>query len=122
MNGRTAEERIAELQARAQAQRLAAQLAILEAREQLAPLRTAAAVIGAAARALSPGGAVGGTVGRLVKFGAGHPWIIPAVSAATLSLVRRRPIAVLLAAAAGAAAWWLLRPTARPGGAQEPRA
>jgi hypothetical protein len=113
---------IAQLQARAQAQRLGAQLAILETREQLAPLRTAAAVIGAAARALSPGGAVGGAVGALTRLGVGHPWVSSALAAAALRLVGRRPIAVLIAAATGAAAWWLLRPTAQPGRAQEPRA
>lgn len=120
MNGRSAEERIAHLQARAQAQRLAAQLAMLEAREQLAPLRTAALVIGAAARALSPAGAAGGAAGRLMRFGIGHPWVSSAVAAGVLRVVKGRLIALLLAAAAGAAVWWLQRPASETRDRQEP--
>jgi len=119
MNGRSAEERIAHLQARAQAQRLAAQLAMLEAREQLAPLRTAAVVIGAAARALSPAGAAGGAAGRLMRFGIGHPWVSSAVAAGVLRVVKGRLIALLLATAAGAAVWWLRRPTLEEPPAEE---
>ena len=59
-----AEERIAQLQAQAHAQRLGAQLAILEAREQLAPVKSAVGVIGMVVRALSPSNAAGGSIGR----------------------------------------------------------
>jgi hypothetical protein len=120
MNGHSAEERIAQLQARGQAQRLAAQLAMLDAREQLAPLRTAAAVIGVAARALSPSGAAGGAAGRLMRFGIGHPWVSSAVAAGVLRVVKGRLIALLLAAAAGAAVWWLRRPASEMPDPQEP--
>jgi hypothetical protein len=114
MNGLPAEERIAQLRARAQAERLATQLAILEAREQMAPLRSAAGVIGVAVRALSPGGS-GGAIGRLGRFGIDHPWLASTVAGLVWRLLRRRPLALLLAAAAGAAAWWLLRPPGQGG-------
>ncbi len=120
MNGHSAEERIAQLQARAQAQRLAAQLALLDAREQLAPLRTAAVVIGVAARALSSSAGAGGAAGRLMRFGIGHPWVSSAVAAGVLRVVKGRLIALLLAAAAGAAVWWLRRPMSELPDRQEP--
>lgn len=122
MNGLPSEERIAQLQAQASAQRLAAQLAILEARDQLAPLKSAAGVIGMAVHALAPGGAAGGAIGKLAKFGIGHPWLSSTLGSLAWRLVRRRPVALLIAAAAGAAAWWFLRPNARPGAAQGPEA
>lgn len=106
----TAEERIAQLQARAQAQRLAAQLAILEANEQLAPLRSAVGLVSAAVHVLQPRGPVAGALAGVTKFGIGHPWLVSMVAAAALRGLRRRPYAVLLALAAGAGAWWLLRP------------
>ena len=56
MSRSATEDRIAHLQAQAHVQRLATQLAIFEAREQLAPLRSAAGVLSMAVRALSPGG------------------------------------------------------------------
>jgi hypothetical protein len=115
-----AEERIAQLQAQAHAQRLAAQLAILEAKEQLAPLKSAAGVVGMAVRALSAGGTAGGTVGRLAKFGIGHPWVSSTLGTLAWRLVRRRPIALLAAAAAGLAAWWLLRTPPGQGGSRPP--
>jgi len=118
MSRRATGEKIAELQARAHAQRLAAQLAILEAREELAPLRAAAGMIGAAARVLSPGGAVGGILGTLAKSGMRHPWLVSTAAGVALRLLRRRPIALLIAAAAGAAAWWLLRPPAQDSSAR----
>lgn len=114
-----AEERIAHLQAQAQAQRLAAQLAIFEARDQLAPLKSAAGVIGMAARALSGGGSAGASIGRLARFGIGHPWLSSTAAGLAWRLLRRRPLALLAAAAAAAAAWWLLRRP--PAGAGEPR-
>jgi len=113
MNRLSTEQRIAQLQAQGQAQRLAAQLAIFEAREQLAPLRSVAGVIGLAVRALSPGAAAGGAVGRLARFGVGHPWISSTVGTVAWRLLRRRPVALLIAALAGAAAWWLWRPSGR---------
>jgi hypothetical protein len=122
MSGPAVEERIAQLQAQAQAQRLAAQLAIFEAKEQLAPLKSAAGVLGMAVHALSPGGAAGGTIGKLAKFGIGHPWVSSTLGTLAWRLVRRRPTALLIAAAAGAAAWWLFRPTAQSTGRQEPPA
>jgi len=122
MNGLPIEERIAQLQAQAHAQRLAAQLAIFEARDQLAPLKSAAGVIGMAVHALSPKGAAGGTIGSLARFGIGHPWLSSTVTALAWRLVRRRPIAVLIAAATGAAAWWLFRPKARSTDHPEPPA
>jgi hypothetical protein len=120
MSGPAVEERIAQLQAQAQAQRLAAQLAIFEAKEQLAPLKSAAGVLGMAVHALSPGGVAGGTIGRLAKFGIGPPWVSYTLGTLAWRLVRRRPTALLIAAAAGAAAWWLFRPTAHSAGPQEP--
>lgn len=115
-------ERIAQLQAQAQAQRLSAQLAILEARDQLAPLRSAAGVIGAVVHALSPGGAAGGAIGKLAKLGVGHPWVVSSLGTVAFRLLLRRPLAMLLAAAAGAAAWWLFRPKATSVDRQETRA
>lgn len=120
MSGPAVEERIAQLQAQAQAQRLAAQLAIFEAKEQLAPLKSAAGVLGMAVHALSAGGAAGGTIGRLAKFGIGHPWVSSTLGTLAWRLVRWRPTALLIAAAAGAAAWWLFRPTAQSTGRREP--
>jgi hypothetical protein len=111
MSGQGAEERIAQLQAQAHAQRLAAQLAIFEAREQLAPLKSAAGIVGMAVRALSPGGAAGGRIGRLARFGIGHPWISSTAATVAWRVLRMRPMALLIAAATGAAAWWLWRPT-----------
>lgn len=117
-----AEERIAQLQAQGHAQRLATQLAIFEAREQLAPLASAAGVIGVAVHALSPSGAAGGAIGRLARFGVGHPWISSTVGTVAWRVLRRRPIALLAAAAAAAAAWWLLRSRAPSGELREPAA
>lgn len=116
------EERMAQLQAQAHAQRLAAQLAILEARDQLAPLKSAAGVIGMAVHALAPGGAAGSAIGKLAKFGIGHPWLSSTAGTLAWRLVRRRPLVILLAAAAGAATWWLLRPARRSDGHPEPPA
>ena len=119
MSRRATEEKIAELQARAHAQRLAAQLAILEARDELAPLRSAVGMIGAVARALAPRGAVGGVLGTLARSGVRHPWLVSTAAGIALRVLRRRPMAFLVAAAAGAAAWWLLR---APGaGSGEPK-
>ncbi len=112
MIDRLAEERIAQLQARAHAQRLAAQLAMLEAREQMAPLRSAYGVISAAARMLSPKQPARSVAGALTRFGLDHPWLSSALAAAAVRTVRRWPLAVALGAGIGAAAWWLLRPTA----------
>ena len=122
MSGQGAEERIAQLQAQAHVQRLAAQLAIFEAREQLAPLKSAAGVIGMAVRALSPAGAAGGAIGRLTRFGIGHPWVSSTAAAFAWRVLRRRPMALLIAAAAGAAAWWLWRPRAPSATEPEPPA
>jgi hypothetical protein len=116
------EERIAQLQAQAQAQRLAAQLAIFEARDQLAPLKSAAGVIGMAVHALSPGGTAAGAVGKLTRFGIGHPWLTSTAAGLAWRLLRGRPMALLIAAAAGGAAWWLLRPAAPTAAAREPPA
>jgi len=115
MSTRATQERIAQLQARAHAQRLAAQLAILEVREQLVPVRSAVGMIGAAARVFSPRGSAGGTIAALAKLGVSHPWFASAVAAVAMRMLRRRPLALLLAAAAGAAAWWLFRPAGKPG-------
>lgn len=120
MSRPAAGERIAQLQAQAHAQRLAVQLAIFEARSELAPLKSAAAVIGVAVRALAPGGAAGGAIGRLARFGIGHPWVSSTIGTLAWRLLRRRPLALLVAAAAGAAAWWLLRPSVRPADAEGP--
>jgi hypothetical protein len=122
MTGRAAAERIAQLQALAQAQRLAAQLAIFEAREQLAPLKSAAGVVGAAVHAFSPGGVAGSAIGRLARFGVGHPWLSSTAAGLLWRALRRRPLAVLAAVAAAGAAWWLLRPSAADGQRQEPPA
>lgn len=122
MSHRAAEERIAQLQAQAHAQRLAAQLAILEARDQLAPLKSAAGVIGMAVHALSPGGTAAGAIGKLTRFGINHPWLASTTASLAWRLMRRRPVALLVAAAAGATAWWLLRPKAPAATVQEPPA
>jgi hypothetical protein len=108
-----AEERIALLQARGQSQRLAAQLALLEAREQLAPLRSAAGTLTAAARLFSPGSSVGEALRSLVRVGLGRPQLVLPVATLAWGLLRRRPFAVAIAAAAGTLAWWLFR---RPAG------
>ncbi len=120
MNRSSADGRIAQLKAEAHAQRLAAQLAIFEAREQLAPLKSAAGMVGMAVRALSPQGAAGSAIGRFARFGIGHPWISSTAATFAWRLLRRRPVVVLVAAAAGATAWWLLRPTAGDGSGPEP--
>ncbi len=109
MSEQTPAERIAQLQARGQAQRLAAQLAILEAREQLAPLRSAYSAVGAAARLLSPGRPASNVLGAWVRFGISHPWLSSVISAAALRTARRRPLPLALAVGIGALAWWLMR-------------
>lgn len=106
------DERIALLQARGEAQRLSAQLAVLEARNQFTPLRAAAGVVGLAAKSLSPGQPAGNAVSALAKFGAGRPWLMSALSSLALRLLRRHPLTFGLALAGGAVAWWLLRPQA----------
>jgi len=108
------EERIAQLLANAEVQRLAAELAIYEAREQLAPLRSAAGVLGVTARALAPSVATGRVIEAAARFVVGHPWLGSALAAGAMRLLRRRPLALLLAGATAAAAWWLLRPEPRP--------
>lgn len=115
------EERIAHLKASAQAERLAAEVAIFEARGQLAPLRSAAGVVHLAVRALSPKGGAGGPIAIGSRYLIGHPWLASAVMAGAMRLLRRRPVALLLALAAGAAAWWLFRPTAGPAGGRRER-
>lgn len=110
MSRADAEQRIALLQARAQAQRLSAQMALLEAGEQLAPLRTAARLIGGTARVFSRASTGGSVAGWLGKAGREHPWLTSVAAAGVLRWVRRRPVALLLAAAGAGAAWWLLRP------------
>jgi len=104
---------MAQLQARAQAQRLAAQLAMLEAGDELAPLRNVFNVIRAATGAFSRGRPAAGLTATLAKFGIGHPWLTSAVVAAALRAGRRHPLALALAAAIGAAAWWLASAPAR---------
>jgi hypothetical protein len=115
MSDRQAEERIAQLQARALAQRLAAQLAILEAREQLAPLRSAYGVVAAAGRLLSPQPSARGVIGALARFGLGHPVLTSTLAAASLRVATRRPLAIALATVIGAAAWWHLQRPSGPG-------
>lgn len=119
--GPTAEERIAQLLARGHAQRLAAGLAIYEARQQLAPLRSAVGLLGVAARAMSPGGAAAGVIRPAARWLVAHPWLGPALATGAIRLLRRRPFALLLAAATGAAAWWLLRPPAKHAEGPEPQ-
>lgn len=113
MNDRSAQERMAQLQARAQAQRLAAQLAMLEVGEQLAPLRSAFNLIRAATGAFSPGRPTAGLVATLAKFGIGHPWLTSAAAAAALRAGRHHPLALAVAAVIGAATWWLISAPAR---------
>lgn len=118
MSDRQAEERIAQLLARAQAQRLAAQLAIIEAQEQLAPLRSGMHMVRAVAGAFAPGRAADGVVSALAKFGLGHPWLVSAVGAAVLRAALRRPLALVLAVAVGAAVRWLRQGAAPAQGEQ----
>ena len=80
----TAEERIAHLMARAQAERLAAEVAIFEARGQLAPLRSAAGVLQLAVRALSPKGTAGSLIATGSRYLVGHPWLASALTAGAL--------------------------------------
>jgi hypothetical protein len=103
--------RIAQLLAEGQAHRLATQLAIHEAREQLAPLRSVAGFVGGVARLVSRGSTTGRFAGVLTRLGAGHPWTASTLALAAWRLLRRHPAATLAALGAGAAAWWLLRPT-----------
>ena len=115
------EERIAHLKASAQAERLAAEVAIFEARGQLAPLRSAAGVVRLAVRAFSPTVGAGGLIVTGSKYLIGRPWLASALMAGAMRLLRRHPVALLLALASGAAAWWLFRPTAGPAGEQRER-
>jgi hypothetical protein len=112
MNARSA-DRIAQLLAEGHAHRLATQLAIHEAREQLAPLRSAVTFVGGVARLFRRGGAAGGVAGAVARFGAGHPWTASTLAMAAWRLLRRHPAAMFAAVAAGATAWWLLRPSPR---------
>lgn len=104
-------DRIALLLAEGHAHRLATQLAIHEAREQLAPLRSVAGVVGGVARLVSRGSTAGKVAGMLTRLGAGHPWTASTLAVAAWRLLRRHPAATLAAVGAGAAAWWLLRPS-----------
>jgi hypothetical protein len=112
------EERIAQLRARGQAQRLAAQLALLEAREQLAPLRSTLGAVRGVARIFSGRSGAGGTLGAAARFGIAHPSLLLTVGGIAWRALRRRPVGLLLAVGLGAVAWWLLRPApARSDGA-----
>lgn len=113
MSDRSAQERIAQLEARAQAQRLAVQLALLDAHEQLAPLRNAYHGLRAVAGALSPEQPAGRAIDGLARFGVGHPWLASVVAAVAMRVARRRPLAFVLAAGAGAVVWWLWRAPSR---------
>lgn len=103
------EERIALLQARGHSERLAAQLALLEAREQLAPLQSAAGTVAAVARLFSPHSSIGEALRSLVRVGLGRPQLVLPLATLAWGLLRRRPFAVAIVAAAGAVAWWLFR-------------
>jgi hypothetical protein len=122
MSRQDAEQRIALLQARGHAQRLSAQLALLEAGEQLAPLRTVARVLGGTARAFAPGKAGGSVAGWLGRAGRDHPWLTSVLAAGALRWLRRSPLALVLAAAGAGAAWWLLRSSASSASTPEPTA
>lgn len=111
MNDRRREDRIALLLAQGQAQRLGAQLAILEAHDQLSPLRSVATALRAVARMVGPGRTPSSVAGMVAKFSLGHPWIVSLAAPIVMRLLRRRPLALAVAAAAGVAAWWLLRPS-----------
>lgn len=111
MSRQDAEQRIALLQARGHAQRLSAQLALLEAGEQLAPLRTVARMLGGSARAFAPGRTGGSVAGWLSRAGRDHPWLTSVLVAGALRWLRRSPLVLVLAAAGAGAAWWLLRPS-----------
>lgn len=112
MSWQDREERIALLQARAEAQRLSAQFALVESRRQLSPLRAAAGVVGLAAKALSRGRPDGNAASALARFGAARPWLTSTVASLGWRLLRRHPLSFGLALLAGAVAWWLLRPQA----------
>lgn len=110
MNDHRPEDRIALLLAQGQAQRLGAQLAMLEAREQLAPLRAVATTLGAIVGIARSGPTRSSLAGMAAKLTLGHPWLVSVAASVVLRLLRRRPLALAAAAAAGIAAWWLLRP------------
>lgn len=112
MSWQDREERIGLLQARAEAQRMSAQLALLESRRQLSPLRAAAGVVGLAAKALSPGRPAGNGASALARLGAARPWLTSTVASLAWRLLRRHPLSFGLALLGGAVAWWLLRPPA----------
>lgn len=120
MSWQDREERIALLQARAEAQRLSAQFALLESRRQLSPLRAAAGVMGLAAKALSPGRPAGNAASALARFGAARPWLTSTVAGLAWRLLRRHPLSFGLALLGGAVAWWLLRPQAGSAGPARP--
>ncbi len=117
---RSAEERIAQLLAQGHAHRLATQLAIHEARVQLAPLRTVAAFVGAVAGVVSRSSATSGVTHALKRFGVGHPWATSTLAMVAFRLLRGRPLATLAAAAAGAVTWWMLRRWRRAPEAERP--
>jgi len=110
-----ADERIALLQARAHRERLAAQLALLDVREQTAPLRSAAGTVLSLTRLFGAESTLGSALRSLARLGLGRPQLLLPAATLAWSVLRRRPYTLLLAVAAGAAAWWLLRrePAAR---------
>jgi len=109
MNGVDANERIALLQARAHSERLAAQLALLDAREQTASLRSAAGTVLSLVRLFSAESKLGSVLRSLARLGLGRPQLLLPAATLAWGALRRRPLALLLAIAAGATAWWLLR-------------
>jgi len=115
MNQPSAEDRIALLQARAHRERLAAQLALLDVRDQTAPLRSAAGTVMALTRLFRADSTLGSVLQSLARLGIGRPQLVLPAATLAWGALRRRPLAVLLAAAAGIAAWWLFRsgPAAR---------
>lgn len=109
MNPRATEQKITELLMRGQVQRLAAQIALIEARAQLEPARSTLALIGAAARMMSSSASRAPLLSMALQFTRAHPWLTSASVGTVFRWVKRRPLLYALAGGAGYGVWRLTR-------------
>ena len=110
MSQQAAEQKIAELLMRGQVQRLAAQIAMIEARAQLEPARSTLALIGAATKTMSSSASRAPLLSMALQFSRAHPWLTSASVGTVLRWVKRRPLLYLLAGGVGYGVWRLTRP------------